>query len=92
MQLEMNIEQLRGKKIFLATPMYGGVCHGAYTKALADLMILATKHAIDVKLYFLFNESLSHAHETTWQMNFCEVAMTICYSLIAIFILKRKMF
>ena len=36
MQLEMNIEQLRGKKIFLATPMYGGVCHGAYTKALAD--------------------------------------------------------
>ncbi len=58
MQLEMNLEQLRGKKIFLATPMYGGVCHGAYTKALADLMILATKHAIDVKLYFMFNESL----------------------------------
>lgn len=58
MQLEMNIEQLRGKKIFLATPMYGGQCHGAYTKALADLMILATKHAIDVKLYFMFNESL----------------------------------
>jgi len=58
MQLEMNIEQLRGKKIFLATPMYGGVCHGAYTKALADLMILATKHAIDIKLYFMFNESL----------------------------------
>lgn len=58
MQLEMNLEQLRGKKIFLATPMYGGVCHGAYTKALADLMILCTKHAIDVKLYFMFNESL----------------------------------
>ena len=58
MQLEMNLEQLRGKKIFLATPMYGGQCHGAYTKALADLMILATKHAIDVKLYFMFNESL----------------------------------
>ena len=58
MQFEMNIEQLRGKKIFLATPMYGGVCHGAYTKALADLMILATKHAIDIKLYFMFNESL----------------------------------
>lgn len=58
MQIELNLEQLRGKKIFLATPMYGGVCHGAYTKALADLMILATKHAIDVKLYFMFNESL----------------------------------
>lgn len=58
MQLEMNLDQLRGKKIFLATPMYGGQCHGAYTKALADLMILATKHAIDVKLYFMFNESL----------------------------------
>jgi hypothetical protein len=58
MQLELNIEELRSKKIFLATPMYGGQCHGAYTKALADLMILCTKHQIDVKLFFMFNESL----------------------------------
>lgn len=58
MQLELNIEELRTKKIFLATPMYGGQCHGAYTKALADLMILCTKHQIDVKLFFMFNESL----------------------------------
>lgn len=58
MQLELNLEQLRKKKIFVATPMYGGMCHGAYAKALADLVILATKHQIDVKLFFMFNESL----------------------------------
>lgn len=58
MELELSIDQLRDKKIFVATPMYGGVCHGAYTKAIADLMILSTKHGIDIKLYFMFNESL----------------------------------
>lgn len=58
MQLELNIQQLREKKIFIATPMYGGMCYGSFTKALADFMILATKHQIDAKLFFMFNESL----------------------------------
>ena len=58
MQLELNIQQLREKKIFIATPMYGGMCYGSFTKALTDFMILATKHQIDAKLFFMFNESL----------------------------------
>jgi hypothetical protein len=58
MQLELNIQQLREKKIFIASPMYGGMCYGSYTKALTDFMILATKHQIDAKLFFMFNESL----------------------------------
>jgi len=58
MEIQLNIEQLRKKKIFVATPMYGGQCHGSYTKAISDLMILATKYQIEVKLFFMFNESL----------------------------------
>jgi hypothetical protein len=58
MKIELNIEQLRSKKIFIATPMYGGQCHGVYTKAIADLTTSCTKYGIDAKLFFIFNESL----------------------------------
>jgi hypothetical protein len=58
MQFELDIQKLRTKKLFVATPMYGGQCHGAYTKAITDLMILCTKYGIEAKLFFIFNESL----------------------------------
>lgn len=58
MQFELDIQKLRTKKLFVATPMYGGQCHGSYTKAITDLMILCTKYGIEAKLFFIFNESL----------------------------------
>jgi hypothetical protein len=58
MQIELNLEQLRQKKIFIATPMYGGQCHGTYTKSIADFMTMCTKYGIEAKLFFIFNESL----------------------------------
>jgi hypothetical protein len=58
MQFELDLNKLREKKLFIATPMYGGQCHGAYTKAISDLMILCTKYQIEAKLFFIFNESL----------------------------------
>jgi len=58
MQFEIDIQKLRSKKLFVATPMYGGQCHGSYTKAITDLMILCTKYGIEAKLFFIFNESL----------------------------------
>ena len=58
MQFELDLKKLRTKKLFVATPMYGGQCHGSYTKAISDLMILCTKYGIEAKLFFIFNESL----------------------------------
>ena len=58
MEIEINLEALRQKTVFVATPMYGGQCHGSYTKAVADLMTVCTKYGIDAKLFFIFNESL----------------------------------
>lgn len=58
MEIEIDIEKLRQKKLFVATPMYGGQCHGSYTKAVADLMTICTKYGIDARLFFIFNESL----------------------------------
>jgi len=58
MEFEIDLNKLREKKLFIATPMYGGQCHGAYTKAISDLMVLCTKYGIEAKLFFIFNESL----------------------------------
>lgn len=58
MNLEISIEELRSKKIFVATPMYGGACTGQYCKSTADLAMLATKYGIDINFFYLFNESL----------------------------------
>ena len=58
MEIEIAIEELRKRKIFVATPMYGGMCAGMYTKSTADLAILTTTYKIETRFYYLFNESL----------------------------------
>ena len=58
MNLQINIEELRKCKIFVATPMYGGNCHGLYTKACLDLQGMCMQHGVEVKFSYLFNESL----------------------------------
>lgn len=58
MKKELNADELRKKKLFVATPMYGGQCHGMYAKATADLSAVCAQYGIEVKFYYLFNESL----------------------------------
>ena len=38
--------------------MYGGMCCGMYTKSTADLATIATQYGMDVRFFYLFNESL----------------------------------
>jgi glycosyltransferase involved in cell wall biosynthesis len=57
-EIQLNIEKMRRSKIFLATPMYGGMCHGMYTRSLAQTIGTAAKHGLQLQLYYLFNESL----------------------------------
>lgn len=58
MEINIAIEELRKRKLFLATPMYGGMCAGMFTKSVADLTSLCTSNGIELRSYFLFNESL----------------------------------
>lgn len=58
MEIQIDIEKLREKRLFIATPMYGGQCSGLYTKSTNDLAMSAARYGIDVKFYYLFNESL----------------------------------
>jgi glycosyltransferase involved in cell wall biosynthesis len=38
--------------------MYGGQCNGIYTRTICELTALCVKYGIEVRSYFLFNESL----------------------------------
>ena len=58
MEIKVEISELQKKKLFVATPMYGGQCAGMYTRSIADLSALCAKYQIPMQLYFLFNESL----------------------------------
>jgi hypothetical protein len=58
MEIKVEISELQKRKLFVATPMYGGACAGMYTRSVADLSAVCAKYQIPLQLYFLFNESL----------------------------------
>jgi len=46
------------KKVFVATPMYGGMCAGYYTQSVMELNMALQKAQIEAQYSFMFNESL----------------------------------
>ena len=66
MEIKISTEDLKGKSIFLATPMYGGQCAGLFTKSTNDLSTSCAEYGIPLTHYYLFNESL-----VTRARNYC---------------------
>jgi hypothetical protein len=58
MNIEINVEKLKKHKLFIATPMYGGMNHGMYLKSCLDLQGLCSQYGIETRFSFIFNESL----------------------------------
>ena len=58
MEINLTLEELAKKKVFVATPMYGGMCGGMYTKSMCDLTAICTRHNVSLQFFALFNESL----------------------------------
>jgi len=58
MEIKIDLEILRKRKLFVATPMYGGQCAGMFTRSIADLSAICAQNGIPLQMYFLFNESL----------------------------------
>lgn len=58
MEIKIDVELLKKRKLFIATPMYGGQCAGMFAKSTADLAAIFAKYDIPIQMYFLFNESL----------------------------------
>ena len=57
-EVSIDISELRKRKIFIATPMYGGACGGQYTRAMIELQKICSEYEIQTEFFFLFNESL----------------------------------
>ena len=58
MEIQIKVDELRKNKLFIATPMYGGMAHGLYMKSALDLQTTMSKYGVETKFSFLFNESL----------------------------------
>jgi hypothetical protein len=58
MEIKVSTEDLRKKKLFVATPCYGGQCLGLYTKSILDLQATCIQYGIECRFSFIFNESL----------------------------------
>jgi len=58
MQIKITTEDLQKKKLFIATPMYGGQCAGMYTRSTNDLATACANYGVEARFYYLFNESL----------------------------------
>jgi len=58
MEIQVKVDELRKNKLFVATPMYGGMNHGLYMKSSLDLQAVMSRYGVDTKFSFLFNESL----------------------------------
>ena len=58
MEIQVKLEELKQHKLFVATPMYGGMNHGLYMKSCLDLQTTMHRYGIEIKFSFLFNESL----------------------------------
>ena len=58
MEIKIEIDALRKRGLFVATPMYGGQCAGMFARSIADLSAICSQNGIPLQMYFLFNESL----------------------------------
>jgi hypothetical protein len=58
MELKISADDLRKNKLFIATPMYGGMANGLYVKSCLDLQGLMSHYGVETRFSFLFNESL----------------------------------
>lgn len=58
MQIEISADKLRKNKLFIAVPMYGGMCHGMHAKSCLDLQAICSNYGIESRFSFIFNESL----------------------------------
>jgi hypothetical protein len=57
-------------KLFIATPMYGGMCTGFYTQSILQLQNLAQSNNLVLATSFMFNESLIQRARNALAHNF----------------------
>ncbi len=55
---DLDLERLRGRKLFVGTPMYNGQCHSEFAFSIAKLTALCTSVGIHLRFCFIANDAL----------------------------------
>jgi hypothetical protein len=55
---ELNLSSLKDKKLYIATPMYGGNCSAFYTLSMLELIDICGHYKIPIQWEFIYNEAL----------------------------------
>lgn len=58
MELKITHEEMVKKHLMVCTPMYGGLCHGAYMQSMLQLQGLCQKYGVQLTVNVIMNESL----------------------------------
>ncbi len=58
MELTVDREELRARRLFVGVPMYGGQCYAEFAYAIARLTLLCSELGISLRLHFHCNNSL----------------------------------
>lgn len=58
MKIQIGVDELRKRKLFVGMPCYGGMMTGMTAKSLLDLQGVMSQYGVEVRFSFLFNESL----------------------------------
>lgn len=65
-EINVSVEELRKRKLFVAIPCYGGNMAGITARSTNDLSAMCMHYGIELRYYYLFNESL-----VTRARNYC---------------------
>jgi hypothetical protein len=57
-EIQVDVSKVVGKKVMLATPMYGGMGNVMFFSSVLQLQKLMSKHGMDLQYTFTMNESL----------------------------------
>ena len=70
MEINIPIEELQKRSLFIATPMYGGQCAGMYTKSVNDLASLCMHYKLMQSFIIYSMSHWSQEQETIVVMSF----------------------
>lgn len=56
--IEVQAKEVRTPQLFVATPMYGGMCNGQYTLGMIQMVSVFTQHRVPFQYAYMMNESL----------------------------------
>jgi len=57
-EIQISVDELRKRKLMVATPLYGGMATGIYTNSMMQLTRLCDHYGLTLQYYQLMNESL----------------------------------